>query len=73
MDIETNGNRVFISFVYGDPVVQYREIFWERLTRIGISRECPWFMTDDFNEITGSHEKRGGRCRSEYSFLPFVP
>ncbi|KAG7543067.1 Reverse transcriptase domain [Arabidopsis thaliana x Arabidopsis arenosa] len=73
MDIETiiDGNRVFISFVYGDPVVQNRENVWERLTRIGINRDGPWFMIGDFNEITGSHEKRGGRRRSESSFLPF--
>ncbi|KAG7532416.1 Endonuclease/exonuclease/phosphatase superfamily [Arabidopsis thaliana x Arabidopsis arenosa] len=73
IDIETiiDGNRVFISFVYGDPVVQYRELVWERLTRIGLSRSDPWFMIGDFNEITGNHEKRGGKSRSESSFLPF--
>ncbi|KAG7534390.1 Ribonuclease H-like superfamily [Arabidopsis thaliana x Arabidopsis arenosa] len=73
IDISTiiDGNRVFISFVYGDPVVQYRELVWERLTRIGITRSEPWFMIGDFNEITGNHEKRGGKRRSEPSFLPF--
>ncbi|KAG7599040.1 Reverse transcriptase domain [Arabidopsis suecica] len=73
IDIETiiDGNRVFITFVYGDPVVQYRELVWERLTRIGITRSDPWFMIGDFNEITGNHEKRGGKRRSESSFLPF--
>jgi len=73
IDIETiiDGNRVFITFVYGDPVVQYRELVWERLTRIGIVRSEPWFMIGDFNEIIGNHEKRGGKKRSESSFLPF--
>ncbi|KAG7581014.1 Reverse transcriptase zinc-binding domain [Arabidopsis suecica] len=73
IDIETiiDGNRVYITFVYGDPVVQYRELVWERLTRIGITRSDPWFMIGDFNEITGNHEKRGGKRRSESSFLPF--
>jgi len=38
LDIETiiDGNRLYINFVYGDPVVQYRELVWERLTCIGI-------------------------------------
>jgi len=38
LDIETiiDGNRVYINFVYGDSVVQYRELVWERLTCIGI-------------------------------------
>ncbi|XP_023633512.1 uncharacterized protein LOC111829070 [Capsella rubella] len=73
MDIETiiDGNRVYITFVYGDPVVQNREKVWERLTRIGINRSEPWFMIGDFNEITGNHEKKGGKRRSESSFLPF--
>jgi len=44
---------------------------WERLTHIGIERSDPWFMIGDFNEITGNHEKKGGKRRSESSFLPF--
>jgi len=73
IDIETiiDGNRVCITFVYGDPNVQYRELVWERLTRIGIIRSDPWFMIGDFNEITGNHEKKGGKSWSESSFLPF--
>jgi len=73
IDIETiiDGNRFFITFVYGDPVVQYRELVWERLTRIGLTRSEPWFMIGEFNEIVGNHEKKGGKSRSESSFLPF--
>ncbi|KAG7535395.1 Endonuclease/exonuclease/phosphatase superfamily [Arabidopsis thaliana x Arabidopsis arenosa] len=73
IDVETiiDGNKVFLSFVYGDPVVMCREIVWERLTRIGVVREGPWFLIGDFNELTGHHEKQGGKKRSENSFLPF--
>ncbi|XP_023642406.1 uncharacterized protein LOC111831641 [Capsella rubella] len=73
IDIETiiNGNRVFMTFIYGDPVVANREYVWERLNRIGITRSEAWFIIGDFNEITGNHEKRGGKKRSEASFLPF--
>ncbi|XP_024010239.1 LOW QUALITY PROTEIN: uncharacterized protein LOC112085271 [Eutrema salsugineum] len=72
-DVETiiDGNRVCMSFVYGDPVVKNREYVWERLSRIGISRNEPWFIIGDFNEITGNHEKSGGKKRSEATFLPF--
>ncbi|KAG7559082.1 Reverse transcriptase domain [Arabidopsis thaliana x Arabidopsis arenosa] len=73
IDVETviDGNKVFLSFVYGDPVVMCREIVWERLTRIGVVREGAWFLIGDFNELTGHHEKQGGKKRSENSFLPF--
>ncbi|KAG7594321.1 Endonuclease/exonuclease/phosphatase superfamily [Arabidopsis thaliana x Arabidopsis arenosa] len=73
IDVETiiDGNKVFLSFVYGDPVVKYRENVWERLTRIGIERSGPWFLIGDFNELCGNHEKQGGKKRSENSFLPF--
>ncbi|XP_010431586.1 PREDICTED: uncharacterized protein LOC104715920 [Camelina sativa] len=74
IDTETviDGNRVFMTFVYGDPVVKCRQYVWERLTRIGIARsDACWFIIGDFNEITGNHEKRGGKKRSENSFLPF--
>ena len=73
IDIETiiDGNRVFITFVSGDPVVQHRELVWERLIRIALTRSDPWFMISDFNEIIGNHEKKGGKSRSESSFLTF--
>ena len=58
------GKRVFLTFVYGDPVQQMREQVWERLTRYGLSRSEPWFIIGDLNEITGNHEKDGGAIRS---------
>ena len=32
------GQKVFITFVYGDPVIEYRELVWERLMRISLRR-----------------------------------
>jgi len=53
IDIETiiDGNRIFITFVYGDPVVHYRELVWERLTRIGLTRSDP--VVDLRREVVG--------------------
>lgn len=50
----------FLSFVYGDPVVKYRELVWEIFIRIGTQRSKPWLMIVDFNELTENHEKKGG-------------
>ena len=65
------GKKVYLTFVYGDPVQELREHVWERLTRYGLSRIEPWFIIGDLNEITGNHEKEGGSLRSASSFMPF--
>ena len=65
------GKRVFLTFVYRDPVQQLRDQVWERLTRYGLSRSEPWFIIGDLNEITGNHEKDGGALRSADSFISF--
>ena len=73
IDIETRleGHTIFITFVYGDPVVRHRDLVWERLSRMSTNRKEAWFMIGGLNEITGNHEKRGGMRRFESSFLPF--
>ncbi|CAA7058410.1 unnamed protein product [Microthlaspi erraticum] len=73
IDVEATieGKKVFISFIYGDLVIDGRESFWDRLNQISLTRHGPWLMIGDFNELTGNHGKRGGRRRSESSFLPF--
>ena len=73
IDIETRleGHPIYMTFVYGNPVVRHRDHVWERLSRMSTTRNGAWFMIGDFNEITGNHEKRGGRRRLESSFLPF--
>ena len=52
---------IYMTFVYGDPVIKNRDVVWERLTQMSLNRSQAWFMIGDFNEITGNHEKRGGR------------
>ena len=65
IDIETRleGHAIFMTFVYGDPVVRHRDLVWERLSRMSTNRGGACFMIGDFNEITGNHEKREGRRR----------
>ena len=65
------GKRVFLTFVYGDPVPKLREQVWKRLTRYELSRSEPWFIIGDLNEITGNHENEGGSLCSADSFIPF--
>ena len=40
-----------MEFVYGDPVVERRELVQERLTGFSTMKDGPWFVIGDFNEI----------------------
>ena len=73
IDIEAmvKGKKVYLTFVYGDPVQKLREQVCERLTRFGLARSEPWFIIGDLNEITGNHEKDGGSLRCTTSLNPF--
>ena len=71
IEAQVEGHKVCITFVYGDPVVEYRENVWERLLRMNANRNGPWLLLGDFNEITSNEEKKGGRRRTDASFLPF--
>ncbi|KAF8114914.1 hypothetical protein N665_0031s0005 [Sinapis alba] len=73
IDVEAiiDGIKVFMTFVYGDHVLERRDQVWERLTRFSTTRTGLWFMIGDFNEITDHNEKEGGRRRLDNSFLPF--
>ncbi|KAG7586642.1 Reverse transcriptase zinc-binding domain [Arabidopsis thaliana x Arabidopsis arenosa] len=61
----------FVSFVYGDPACNLRQEVWDNLTRIGLTRNEPWFVVGDLNEIWDNSEKFGGPARDESSFIPF--
>ncbi|WZZ63632.1 hypothetical protein YC2023_075002 [Brassica napus] len=66
-----DGIKVYMTFVYRDPLLERRDQVSERLTRFSTTRNGPWFMIGDFNEITGHNEKEGGRQRHGSSFHPF--
>ena len=59
VETEYKGKRIFLLFVYGEPNQNFRDHVWERLTRLEISRDEPWFIIGDLNEIMGNHEKQG--------------
>lgn len=44
---------------------------WNQLSDIGISRDEPWILTGDFNELMSNTEKLGGATRSNASFWDF--
>lgn len=70
--VQLGSTLFYISFIYGDPVIKYRSLVWERLTRIGIHRKESWSIVGDFNDLLHNGEKVGGPCREEAQFQPFV-
>ncbi|KAF8089118.1 hypothetical protein N665_0517s0005 [Sinapis alba] len=69
--VQYNGLNFYLSCVYGDPNQQSRHILWEKIQRIGSTRNGPWLLVGDFNEILNNSEKEGGPVREESSFTDF--
>lgn len=67
--IKAAGKVFYATFLYGEPDRSKRKALWDQLTILGKSREEPWFLTGDFNDIIDSSEKQGGPERSEGTFV----
>ncbi|XP_075665859.1 uncharacterized protein LOC142635608 [Castanea sativa] len=48
---------------YGEPDTRNHYISWATLRRLKSKYSLPWLCAGDYNEITGAHEKYGGRLR----------
>ncbi|KAG2270598.1 hypothetical protein Bca52824_065153 [Brassica carinata] len=60
MRVKWQDKSFFLSCIYGEPVKNRRSEVWERLTR-----NEPWVMTGDFNELVDPSDKIGGADRKE--------
>ncbi|KAA3472113.1 reverse transcriptase [Gossypium australe] len=56
---------------YGNPVGSLRSNSWDLLNHLHNSNIGPGLVMGDFNEITSSFEKKGGRLRSEVQMAKF--
>ncbi|KAA3477129.1 reverse transcriptase [Gossypium australe] len=56
---------------YGNLIERDRRESWNLLRQLIGDHNIPWIVLGDFNEITSSFEKRGGRLRSERQMLDF--
>ena len=71
MQVQYGEVSFFLSCIYGEPSSEGKEIVWERISRIGVTRRDKWCLIGDFNDILNNDEKTGGPTRSEASFKPF--
>lgn len=51
--------------------ITQKEKTWDELTKLSLSRDKPWFLARDFNDIIDCCEKAGGPARTEGSFGNF--
>ncbi|MBA0753339.1 hypothetical protein Gogos_021872, partial [Gossypium gossypioides] len=75
IDVEVQDNECgnvwrFIGF-YGNLEEKCRRASWELLRRLNQDQNMPWVVMGDFNEITDSFEKKGGRLRSNGQMREF--
>lgn len=60
-----------MSCIYDNPNPQVRSELWERLQRTATTRNEPWIMLGDFDQICSNDEKIGGHLREAETFREF--
>lgn len=56
---------------YGWPEVTNKHLSWRLLESLAAHSTLTWLCISDFNEITYSHEKKGGNYRVEWQMTNF--
>ena len=51
------GKLSFATFIYGDTDKKKRKQTWDFLSALALVRDAPWFLSGDFNDLTGNIEK----------------
>ncbi|XP_062166910.1 uncharacterized protein LOC133873195 [Alnus glutinosa] len=62
--------KCLFSFVYGPPYKKTDLDFWMALADFGNTYSIPWICLGDFNTISSSDDKLGGRPFDHFSFNP---
>lgn len=61
----------FLSAIYASPKLNFRNDLWHYLECIGTGLSFPWLLIGDFNQVLGSHDKRGGARVCQARVRPF--
>ena len=65
-------NSWMLTRFYGAPDQTHKHHeSWDPLSRLNHHHSLPWLYSGDFNEITKSHENRGGRLRQNKKMQDF--
>lgn len=71
MNLEEDSRAVRITGIYEEPDSQQRHLTWNLLHNLHNNNQQAWFVSGDFNEITNSGEKEGGRSRAPNQMMAF--
>lgn len=69
-DVEGGDTWRFTGF-YGHPDGRNRSASWNLLRQLSHDQSIPWVVVGDFNKITNSFEKKGGRLHSDRQMKEF--
>lgn len=71
--VKVSGHYVFfLSTIYCLSHSDANNILWSNLFTVSNSLDSPWLVVGDFNQITDSHEKLGGKQPSLKSCSSFI-
>lgn len=68
----SDGRKMWISWIYGDPDFRRRTLNWSRLKVIGQNRTEPWIAFGDFNDICSHGVKMGERRKDQRKINGFT-
>lgn len=69
VQVVISGINIYMTFIYGNPVLERRNQVWDCLTCFSTTKDGPWFTC-----LMGNHrspQEKGGRKRSDTYFLFF--
>ncbi|KAF2579361.1 hypothetical protein F2Q68_00001508 [Brassica cretica] len=75
MTVEDGANIFWLTYIYGNPVLKYRQKQWSQLIsseQAGFLKHKPRVIIGDFNDIKRSEEKQGGIPRTVRSCSCFT-
>ncbi|KAK4708585.1 hypothetical protein R3W88_029510 [Solanum pinnatisectum] len=75
IEVSSNAPKFSLSIIYAKNKYSYRKMLWNSLRNVVSTKNGPWLVCGDFNEITNASEKLGGRpinnskCSSFINYL----
>jgi len=71
VNLSINNINFYLSCVYGHPCQSERHYLWTHFETLSLTRNDPWILIGDFNEILSNAEKIERPPRDDWTFRDF--